>query len=147
MGGNAVTKPYEAVRYSSRLLPEETRPGSAWTRAGGQVIYNPITAASGGLMGLQDQTNLGRYAGGGLGRLVQGPGDGVSDSVPAMIGGQQPALIAQGEYVLPARVVSELGNGSTEAGAQRIDQMVAKIEQMGKSAGRGKDSGAHQLLG
>ena len=141
--------PYQAIRHSSRLLPNETRPGSAWDRGGGQVIYQePVrTAASGGLMGLQGQTNLGRYAGGGLGRLVQGPGDGVSDSVPAMIGGQQPALIAQGEYVLPARVVSELGNGSTEAGAQRIDQMVAKIEQMGKSAGRGKDSGAHQLLG
>jgi hypothetical protein len=147
MGGNAVTKPYEAIRSSSRLLEEGVRPGSAWNRGGGQVVYNPINAASGGLMGLQNQTNLGRYAGGGLGRLVQGPGDGVSDSVPAMIGGQQPALIAQGEYVLPARVVSELGNGSTEAGAQRIDQMVAKIEQMGKSAGRGKDSGAHQLLG
>jgi hypothetical protein len=145
MGGNAFTKPYEAIRYSSRLLQEGTRPGAAWNRGGGQVEY--VQKAAGGLMGLQEQTNLGRYAGGGLGRLVQGPGDGVSDSVPAMIGGQQPALIAQGEYVLPARVVSELGNGSTEAGAQRIDQMVAKIEQMGKSAGRGKDSGAHQLLG
>jgi hypothetical protein len=145
LGAKPYTTPYEAIRHSSRLLQEGTRPGAAWNRGGGQVEY--VQKAAGGLMGLQEQTNLGRYAGGGLGRLVQGPGDGVSDSVPAMIGGQQPALIAQGEYVLPARVVSELGNGSTEAGAQRIDQMVAKIEQMGKSAGRGKDSGAHQLLG
>jgi hypothetical protein len=98
-------------------------------------------------MGLQGQSNLGRYAGGGLGRLVQGPGDGVSDSIPAMIDGQQPALIAQGEYVMPARVVSELGNGSTEAGAARLDQMVSQIEALGKQAGRGKDSGASRILG
>jgi hypothetical protein len=145
-GEQPYTTPYEAIRYSSRLLQEGARPGQAWNRGGGQVIYKPVTAARGGLMGLQ-QGNLGRYAGGGLGRLVQGPGDGVSDSIPATIDGQRPALIAQGEYVMPARVVSELGNGSTDAGAARLDAMVAKIEQAGRAAKRGGDSGAHRFLG
>jgi hypothetical protein len=141
------TRPYELLRTAPRILPEGLRPGSAWNRGGGQAVYTPIRAAAGGIMGLQGQSNLGRYAGGGLGRLVQGPGDGVSDSIPAMIDGQQPALIAQGEYVMPARAVSELGNGSTEAGAARLDQMVSQIEALGKRAGRGKDSGASRILG
>jgi hypothetical protein len=61
--------------------------------------------------------NLGGYSDGG--RLLKGPGDGVSDSIPATIGRkQQPARLADGEFVVPARIVSELGNGSTDAGAR-----------------------------
>jgi hypothetical protein len=58
-----------------------------------------------------------------------GPGDGQSDSVPAMIDGQQPAALSQGEYVVPADVVSHLGNGSTDAGAQHLDGMVGNVRQ------------------
>jgi len=77
-------------------------------------------AAGGGMMasgGLSDaRYNLGGYSDGG--RLLRGPGDGVSDSIPAVIGKKQPARLADGEFVIPARIVSELGNGSTEAGAE-----------------------------
>lgn len=116
------------------------RPGQ-----GGIQYFEPVKyAAAGGIMG--NAPSLGRYAAGGIGRLVAGPGDGVSDDVPASIEGEQPAMIARGEYVIPARVVAELGNGSTEAGAERLDRMVAQIEAAGRKAGRGEDSGAHKVL-
>lgn len=57
-------------------------------------------------------------------------GDGMSDSVPAMIDGQQPAKLSQGEYVVPADVVSGLGNGSTDAGAKQLEGMVGNVRQM-----------------
>lgn len=80
------------------------------------------------------------YAGGGIARLVKGAGDGVSDSIPAVVDGRAPARIASGEYVVPARVVSELGNGSTDAGAARLDQMVRRVQQMrSKTAGTKKN--------
>lgn len=73
------------------------------------------------------QYNLGAYSDGG--RLLKGPGDGVSDSIPAIIGQKQPARLATGEFVIPARIVSELGNGSTEAGAQRLYEMMKRVQQ------------------
>jgi hypothetical protein len=71
--------------------------------------------------------NLGGYSEGG--RLLRGPGDGVSDSIPAMIGRRQPARLADGEFVIPARIVSELGNGSTEAGARKLYAMMDRIKK------------------
>lgn len=90
--------------------------GSAYAGGGG------ITAlATGG------QYNLGSYSDGG--RLLRGPGDGVSDSIPATIGGRQPARLADGEFVIPARIVSELGNGSTEAGARKLYAMMDRVQR------------------
>ena len=77
------------------------------------------TAAAGGV------TSLGRYSDGG--RMLKGPGDGMSDSIPASIGGKQPARLADGEFVVPADVVSHLGNGSTDAGAKKLYKMMDKI--------------------
>lgn len=67
------------------------------------------------------------YAAGG--KLLRGGGDGMSDSIPAVIGGQKPqrAALADGEFVVPADVVSHLGNGSTEAGSRKLYQMMDKI--------------------
>ena len=81
--------------------------------------------------------NLGGYSDGG--RLLRGPGDGVSDSIPAVIGRKQPARLADGEFVVPARIVSELGNGSTEAGARKLYAMMDRIQKArGKTVGKGK---------
>jgi hypothetical protein len=81
--------------------------------------------------------NLGGYSDGG--RLLRGPGDGVSDSIPAVIGQKQPARLADGEFVVPARIVSELGNGSTEAGARKLYAMMDRIQSArGKTVGKGK---------
>ena len=76
--------------------------------------------------GINDIYNLGSYSDGG--RLLKGPGDGVSDDIPAVIGNKQPARLADGEFVIPARIVSELGNGSTDAGAKRLYAMMDKIQ-------------------
>jgi len=72
-------------------------------------------------------SDLGGYSDGG--RMLRGPGDGMSDSIPAQIGGKQPARLADGEFVVPADVVSHLGNGSTDAGAKQLYKMMDRIRQ------------------
>ena len=73
------------------------------------------------------QSSLGGYAAGGNPRLLKGPGDGMSDSIPATINAKQPARLADGEFVVPADVVSHLGNGSTDAGAKHLYKMMDKV--------------------
>jgi len=67
------------------------------------------------------------------GRYLEGPGDGMSDSITAQIdhggGKTQPARLARGEFVVPADVVSDLGNGSSNAGAQKLYDMMKKIRK------------------
>jgi hypothetical protein len=70
-------------------------------------------------------STLGGYSDGG--RLLKGPGDGMSDNIPAKIGHKQPARLAEGEFVVPADVVSHLGNGSTDAGAKQLYRMMDKV--------------------
>jgi len=98
-------------------------------------------AAGGGMMGYAmggGLGSLGSYSDGG--RLLKGPGDGVSDSIPATIGAkQQPARLADGEFVIPARIVSELGNGSTDAGAKKLYAMMDRVQRArGKTTGKNK---------
>jgi hypothetical protein len=113
--------------------------GSSDARGGylsdGKFDQRPSNMADGGLSSLQ--YNLGSYSDGG--RLLKGPGDGVSDDIPAVIGDKQPARLADGEFVVPARIVSELGNGSTEAGARKLYAMMDRVQQTrSKSIGKGK---------
>ena len=61
------------------------------------------------------------------GRYLKGDGDGMSDSIPATINGKQPARLADGEFVVPADVVSHLGNGSSDAGAKKLYKMMDKV--------------------
>jgi hypothetical protein len=98
-------------------------------------------AAGGGMMGYAvggGLGSLGSYSDGG--RLLKGPGDGVSDSIPATIGQKnQPARLADGEFVIPARIVSELGNGSTDAGAKKLYAMMDRVQRArGKTTGKNK---------
>ena len=122
----------------------------------GQPTYTDlgVQAAGGGLMGLaaggMSVGHLGGYSDGG--RLLRGPGDGVSDSIPATIGSTnpEPARLADGEFVVPARIVSELGNGSTEAGARQLYKMMDRIQNtrrktVGKNA-VATNTNAHQYL-
>jgi hypothetical protein len=85
----------------------------------GDLPANAVAGARGGL------ADLGGYSDGG--RLLKGPGDGMSDNIPAQIGRKQPARLADGEFVVPADVVSHLGNGSTDAGAKRLYAMMDKV--------------------
>lgn len=74
-------------------------------------------------------------------RMLDGPGDGMSDSIPAMIGNKQPARLADGEFVIPADIVSHLGNGSSKAGAKQLYSMMDRI----RKARTGRDSQAPQV--
>ena len=89
------------------------------------VLGDVEEAAEGGIM--QGHSDLGSYSDGG--RMLKGPGDGMSDSIPGVIGKKQPARLADGEFVVPADVVSHLGNGSTDAGARKLYSMMDKIRK------------------
>ena len=106
----------------------------------GKLNYRAKNMAMGGATGyaLGGLGTLGGYSDGG--RLLKGPGDGVSDSIPATIGRkQQPARLADGEFVIPARIVSELGNGSTDAGAKKLYAMMDRVQRArGKTTGKNK---------
>ena len=108
-----------------------------------QSIDPETYAAQGGIM----HSSLGGYAAGGNPRLLKGPGDGMSDNIPATISGKQPARLADGEFVVPADVVSHLGNGSTDAGAKVLHEMMDKVRQArtGNSK-QGKQINAHKFV-
>jgi uncharacterized protein (DUF433 family) len=69
------------------------------------------------------------FAEGGMakGRYLQGETDGMADELPAQIGQNQPAALSHGEFVIPADVVSHMGNGNSDAGAKKLYQMMDKI--------------------
>ena len=125
-----------SVARSFGVRQEEQNPALKYTYDPQSRQYQQM--ASGGLS--DAGYNLGGYSDGG--RLLRGPGDGVSDSIPAVIGKKQPARLADGEFVVPARIVSELGNGSTEAGARKLYAMMDRIQAARKKT-VGKDKVAH----
>jgi hypothetical protein len=90
-------------------------------------VGGPMAKGGGIHAGLGSIPNT--YAAGG--RLLKGPGDGMSDNIPAVIGGPKPqkAALADGEFVLSADVVSALGSGSTEAGAKRLYAMMDRVRK------------------
>lgn len=99
---------YDPNRFNPTVTPQPTP-------------YTPVryAYAEGGI------ASLGGYSDGG--RMLKGPGDGMSDSIPATISNKQPARLADGEFVVPADVVSHLGNGSTDAGAKQLYKMMDKV--------------------
>ena len=113
-------------------------------------VPEPYKAATGGVVAFNQGGlgTLGGYSDGG--RLLRGPGDGVSDNIPAMIGDRQPARLADGEFVVPARIVSEIGNGSTEAGARKLYAMMDRVQKARrKTVGHDRvatDTNAERLL-
>ena len=106
--------------------------------------------AQGGIASLAQggQSHLGDYSDGG--RLLRGPGNGTSDDIPATIADKRPARLADGEFVIPSRIVSELGNGSTEAGARQLYAMMDRVQKArAKTTGKNKvafDAKARNLL-
>ena len=134
MGMGGMNQGYMGIGGLMGRLPSQPRVPAA--PAVPSYKYDPESQeytqlASGGL------SNLGSYSDGG--HLLKGPGDGVSDDIPAMIGKHQPARLADGEFVVPARIVSELGNGSTDAGAKRLYAMMDRIQAgRKKTVGKGK---------
>ena len=135
------------ARYQAAMGPNAgiaRRPGSGGVTYFSPMVYTPQAAAAPAapttpVVALSANPIIEpTYAGGGIaslggysdgGQLLRGPGDGVSDDIPATIGDKQPARLADGEFVVPARIVSELGNGSTEAGARKLYAMMDRIKK------------------
>jgi len=129
----ALTATQKQTPYSQQQRAPGYRPGQGGITYFDQTQYTPKMAA------------------GGIARLLDGPGDGVSDSIPAVIdggmaGGGQPAKVARGEYIFDARSVAALGNGSTDAGAERLDKMREDILRDDRKAKIGEDSKAYRHL-
>lgn len=82
-----------------------------------------------GLMQGNLQNGLFNYAAGGQPRFLSGGGDGMSDSIKATIEDNQEARLADGEFIIPADVVSHLGNGSSKAGAKQLYSMMDRVRQ------------------
>ena len=117
--------PEPAYSAPAQSAPAPTQALAAMKSYGGYQAYarggNVTGYAQGGIAGVPE------YAAGGT--FLKGPGDGMSDSIPAMIHGDKPqqAALADGEFVIPADVVSHLGNGSSEAGSRKLYDMMDKI--------------------
>jgi hypothetical protein len=95
--------------------PPGRKPGAYGINYGGDATYKRM--AEGGLTALAK------------GRYLQGDTDGMADQIPAQIGEDQPAALSHGEFVIPADVVSHLGNGNSDAGAKKLYQMMDKVRQ------------------
>jgi hypothetical protein len=106
--------------YTPKDAYPTRRPGSGGRRYFSDVTYEPVVkAAQGGLMSLPQAQ--GYYLG--------GPTDGMADRVPARIDGAQEAALSDGEFVLPADIVSHLGNGNSQAGAQVLYDMMERVRK------------------
>jgi hypothetical protein len=129
--------------YSGGGKPKKPKKASL-TGARSMATMDPYEASMAGLNNARYGANMSQmtmpkaglaelgalpYATGGMasGRYLRGGGDGMSDSIPATINGKQPARLADGEFVIPADVVSHLGNGSSDAGAKRLYKMMDKV--------------------
>lgn len=136
---DAQEKQLEADRAAGRVSEQQyqamrARIAAAKRSAVEAMRAHPYKFATGGVplaMKATPDTETNPYGlkRGGQARFIDGPGDGMSDSVPATIGGTQPARLADGEFVIPADVVSHLGNGSTKAGAQQLYAMMDRVRK------------------
>jgi hypothetical protein len=59
--------------------------------------------------------------------MIKGNGSGMDDMVQGMIGSEQPVAVSPGEFIVPADVVSGLGEGSSDAGAEKLDDMMDRV--------------------
>jgi len=88
------------------------------TRPGGPIAAPPVQQlAAGGLAALKE------------GKYLNGASDGMADEVPARIDGKQEARLSDGEFVIPADVVSHLGNGNSDAGAKMLKSMMDRVRK------------------
>jgi hypothetical protein len=117
-GGQADVTSSGQERFASMVMPKLNLPGAAMADALAAAQKQTVQAAQGGLMGLAHG-----------GRYLQGNTDGMADKLRTSIDGKQPAALSHGEFVIPADVVSHLGNGNSDAGAKKLYSMMDKIRE------------------
>jgi hypothetical protein len=128
---------------ASRASAEEAMRANPYKFYDGGVVPSTITVGEN-----QAPPNPYGFArGGSIPRFVSGPGDGMSDSIPANIDGNRPARLTDGEFVIPADVVSHLGNGSSKAGAQQLYAMMDRVRKARTgSKKQGKEINARRMM-
>jgi hypothetical protein len=110
--------------------PPPPTPSPRATPAGQYLVSNPTSSSPLSSSNIYEYQKKKRgYAEGGLPRFLSGGGDGMSDSIRANIEGSQEARLADGEFVIPADVVSHLGNGSSKAGAKQLYAMMDRVRK------------------
>ena len=110
----------QTIDYTS---PDGTKGSMEYTDLNNRV-YNPDTQQMEIPLAVGGLTSLARG-----GNYLDGPGDGLSDSIRATIGNRQPARLADGEFVISADVVSDIGGGSSKAGAKKLHAMMDRVRQ------------------
>ena len=128
----------QGIRAAAPTYQAQTNPWagkmnlSALTTPAAAPVQQP---AAGGIPQIPQATGFTKMASGGIARLAEGgryldgPTDGMADELDTTIDGEQPAKLSHGEFVIPADVVSHLGNGNSEAGAQKLYEMMARIRK------------------
>ena len=118
----AETNPYKSTKTPAPI-PTAFNPAA--------VVVDPKATLPAVPSGVNEKGGLSLAKGGiaSAGRYLQGKTDGMADKIPSKIDGKQPAALSHGEFVIPADVVSHLGNGNSDAGAQKLYQMMDRIRQ------------------
>jgi hypothetical protein len=124
----------EAVKAQQAAIDEKRERRKRLAEEVARQTLGRVTVRSGGLMKLAGGGMSYMEAGGTTGptgapREVVGNGDGMSDSVPADIEGVQEARLADGEFVIPADVVADIGNGSSDAGSKKLYDMMDRVRK------------------
>jgi Ca2+-binding RTX toxin-like protein len=148
MGSHVANQAIQHMRRGGHVVDHKTHKDVHYLASKGEPVHHIVgfmnhrkRMAEGGIT----STSLGSYSDGG--HLLKGPGDGMSDDIPATIADKQPARLANEEFVIPADVVSHLGNGSSESGAKVLYEMMAKIRKARTgNPKQGKQINPHKLL-
>ena len=116
--------PQSQIQHSYYATPTQMPTSAQQAMASYEPNTNPLTGQPTQYMA---EGGIAQLAVGG--KLLKGDGDGMSDGIKANISGKQEARLADGEFVIPADVVSHLGNGSTDAGAKQLYSMMDRVRQ------------------
>ena len=145
---NVASQAIQHMRRGGHVIDHKTHKDVHYLASKGEPVHHIVgfmnhrkRMAEGGIT----SHSLGSYSDGG--HLLKGPGDGMSDDIPATIADKQPARLANEEFVIPADVVSHLGNGSSESGAKVLYEMMSRIRKARTgNPKQGKQIDPHKLL-
>jgi hypothetical protein len=119
MGGNEKDVVAEAVRaVKGESQSPEIALGKFLAQYGEEALRELVDKVQSGEMDDTVERSEGR---------LRGAGDGMDDLIPANVGGDQDVLLSDGEFIVPADVVSGLGNGSSDAGARELERMMERV--------------------
>ncbi len=124
-GQRKITPPERKKIEGLPIWAYRAKEGGITSLAGGGMANYDMVVGETPMYARGGVSDLGTFSDGG--RMLKGRGDGMSDSIPGVIAGKRPARLADGEFVVPADVVSHLGNGSTDAGAKQLYRMMDKV--------------------